>query len=371
MRTSTSRMSFRGRANNARRRAFQPANYFKLESLKDRTLLAAGVLSSTSISGQKWNDLNGDALHDANEPGLNGWVINVLDAAQNLIATTTTASVDLNGDGSINPVTEQGLYTVEVPPGDWVVQEETRAGWVETSPTSRAALTAAQLDAAVDFRTTQNDFLDWAGLNERWLLSNDGWYYVTPAGGVFKWLSGRGETLQSELVAKLNPAYYNDLNLLALPAAPQTHQVTITDGSQVTGIDFGNYGASTIQGQKWDDSDRDGVRDSGEGFLNGWEIQLINSVTGAVVKTTTTQNHDLDLDGWINPQTEMGVYLFEGVTPGQYEVREVLKPGWIQSTPTQDLLTLAHSLDTSRDFLTSNGSFLDWGHLSEKWLFAD
>ena len=120
MRTSTSRMSFRGRANNARRRAFQPANYFKLESLKDRTLLAAGVLSSTSISGQKWNDLNGDALHDANEPGLNGWVINVLDAAQNLIATTTTASVDLNGDGSINPVTEQGLYTVEVPPGDWV-----------------------------------------------------------------------------------------------------------------------------------------------------------------------------------------------------------------------------------------------------------
>ena len=205
MRTSTSRMSFRGRANNARRRAFQPANYFKLESLKDRTLLAAGVLSSTSISGQKWNDLNGDALHDANEPGLNGWVINVLDAAQNLIATTTTASVDLNGDGSINPVTEQGLYTVEVPPGDWVVQEETRAGWVETSPSSQAALTAAQLDAAVDLRTTQNDFLDWGHLNEKWLLGNDGWYFITPDGALSKWnLSPRTAIFRSGAPSREN-----------------------------------------------------------------------------------------------------------------------------------------------------------------------
>ncbi len=339
--------------------------------LASTSAVVTGVLNSTSISGQKWNDLNGDGLHDANEPGLNGWVINVLNAAQIVIATTTTASIDRNGDGSIDLFTEQGLYTVEVPEGDWVVQEVARAGWVETSPMSRTALIAGQLDASFDFKTTQNNFQDWAGLNERWVMSNNGWHYVTPAGGLFKWLSGRGETLQAQLVAKLNPTFYNDLNLLASPAAPQTHQVTITTGSQVTGIDFGNYGASTIEGQKWEDSDRDGIRDSGERFLNGWQFQLINSDTGAVVKTTSTQSLDLNLDGWIDPESEVGVYLFEGVTPGKYEVREVLKTGWIQSTPTQDLLTLARSLDTSRDFQTSNGSFLDWGNLSEKWLLGN
>jgi len=38
-----------------------------------------------SISGLKWNDLNGDGIRQTNEPGLQGWTINLY--------------TDSNGDG--------------------------------------------------------------------------------------------------------------------------------------------------------------------------------------------------------------------------------------------------------------------------------
>lgn len=331
-----------------------------------------GVPSGGGIRGQKWRDGNANGVFEPDELYMNGWDVELVDSSGNVVANATTGDSDLNGDGSIDPATERGIYEfLGISDGAYTVREVGRAGWVQTFPIHIVNQNAFDLDQQFEFRTTQNDFRDWAGLNERWLYSNNGWHYVTPAGGLFKWTSGRGTTLQSQFVAKLNPDYYNDLNLLASPAAPQAHQVTITTGAQVTGIDFGNSGASTIQGQKWEDSDADGVRDSAERFLNGWEIQLIDSATGNVVASTTTQNMDLNLDGLIDPQTEVGVYYFAGVVPGKYEVREVLKAGWIQSTPTQDLLAIAHDLDTSREFQTKNGNFLNWGNLSEKWVQAN
>src|SRR5436309_10706669 len=76
-----------------------------LELLEDRCLLATGI-----IQGQIFNDLNGDGQRQPGEPGLNGVTIQLLDAQGNLVATTVTADRDLNGNGSIDPQTERGLY---------------------------------------------------------------------------------------------------------------------------------------------------------------------------------------------------------------------------------------------------------------------
>ena len=77
-----------------------------LESLEDRRLLAA-------IYGQKWHDVDADAFQDPGEPGLNGWTIELRDSEGGVIATTTTADRDLDGDGQIDPDTESGRYSFE------------------------------------------------------------------------------------------------------------------------------------------------------------------------------------------------------------------------------------------------------------------
>ena len=73
------------------------------------TLVVSPALST--LSGQKYEDVNGNGRHDPGEPGLDGWRIELIEASTRMIAAATiTQSVDRNGDGSINPETERGIY---------------------------------------------------------------------------------------------------------------------------------------------------------------------------------------------------------------------------------------------------------------------
>jgi hypothetical protein len=79
---------------------------------------------------------------------------------------------------------------------------------------------------------------------------------------------------------------------------------------------------STIRGQKFNDLDRDGIKDPGEPGLADWTVYL-----------------DLDKDGTLDSGepstlTDMdGNYVFSNVEPGGYHVAEVLQAGWVQSLP--------------------------------------
>ena len=87
-----------------------------------------------SIHGQKWDDLNGDGVWDANEPGLNGWTIELVDSTGQVVATQVTDDMDLNEDGTIDP-TEQGWYWFTgLEPGNYDVREESQPGWKQTFP---------------------------------------------------------------------------------------------------------------------------------------------------------------------------------------------------------------------------------------------
>jgi len=96
-----------------------------------------------AVSGQKWHDINGDGVKDPDEPGLDGWAIELIDASTGaLLATRVTASTDLNGDGTIDPLTESGLYTfADLSDGDYLVRPIDQAGWVATTPLASGALT--------------------------------------------------------------------------------------------------------------------------------------------------------------------------------------------------------------------------------------
>ncbi|MDI6803179.1 MAG: SdrD B-like domain-containing protein [Bacteroidota bacterium] len=73
---------------------------------------------------------------------------------------------------------------------------------------------------------------------------------------------------------------------------------------------------------KFGDLNGNGVKDTNENGLFGWEIQLND---GAYTTTTDPS----------------GNYCFTGLGPGTYTVTEVLQPGWTQTTPPHPPITLA------------------------------
>jgi hypothetical protein len=91
---------------------------------------ANSALKMNEIQGQKFADLNGNGIHDANEPGIDGVTMELFqlaDAKGNpfpspvLVATTTTAG--------------GGFYQfVDIGPGTYTVREVPPAGTVQTTP---------------------------------------------------------------------------------------------------------------------------------------------------------------------------------------------------------------------------------------------
>jgi hypothetical protein len=229
-----------------------PSLYCVEVAFGDVVELDFGNFNPASVSGRKFEDLDGNAVHDPGEVGLDGWTIELVDAGtQEVVATTVTASVDLDDSGDIDPETESGLYSfVGAYYGTYEVREVVQAGWTQTFP------------------------------------------------------------------------------------AAGTYPIILAQGDQATGKDFGNYPIpAKMYGQKFEDIDGDGIRDPGEPGLDGWTIELVDADTGQVVATTVTASDDLDESGAIDPETESGLYSFEGLFVGDYEIREVLQAGWGQTTP--------------------------------------
>lgn len=70
-----------------------------------------------AIGDTVWLDLNGDGDQDANEPGIEGVIVNLTDADGNLISTTT----DENGNYYFGNLDPDAQYTVTIDPDNFVV----------------------------------------------------------------------------------------------------------------------------------------------------------------------------------------------------------------------------------------------------------
>ena len=130
-------------------------------------------------------------------------------------------------------------------------------------------------------------------------------------------------------------------------AVPPTrrHVVEVPVGQVVSDVDFGNRSIpSELHGTVWNDLDGDGTRDAGEPGLAGVTIYLDENNDGQLdpdeLSTVTVAD---------NPDTstvdEVGMYIFSGLQAGTYRVAEVIRNGWIQTSPNPPagahLVTLA------------------------------
>ncbi len=77
-----------------------------------------------SISGYKYNDLNGDGGFDTGEPKLPGWTIHLFDSGWNEVTQMPT---DLNGNYKFEDV---------VPGSYFICEDPTPAGWIQTDPSN-------------------------------------------------------------------------------------------------------------------------------------------------------------------------------------------------------------------------------------------
>jgi hypothetical protein len=326
------------------------------------------------IHGRKYNDLNSNGTRESGEPWLNGWTIELVNAAGAVVDSQVTADMDLNNDQQIDPATESGWYWFTAIPGSYRLQEVQQAGWRQTAPASQLPAVAYQLDTQLMFRETSNSFENWGGRNEKWILADGNeWYFITPSGTLYEWDGSGRDNLTGTPVETLSPEYHADLALLYDAAPAQFITYTVVGGQTLPDVNFGNVSLATpgsVHGRKWNDLNGDGQRSSDEPWLNGWDIELVDAA-GNVVQTATTMDMDLNNDNQIDPATESGWYWLTDVTAGEWSVREVAQPGWQQTAPLDTVELDAYELDSSQNLHFSRSLFPNWGGLNERWMLGD
>ncbi len=276
------------------------------------------VSAPSSISGVKFNDLNGNGIKDAGEPGLQGWFIS-LNGPVN--ATTET---DANGNYSFN----------NLPNGDYLITEDQQVGWLQTMPGAPGSYSVTITGGQTLVRNFGNyKYAKISGY--KWLDANGNGIWDSGEVPLADWTINLAGPVNSSVVTN-GDGYFEFLEVLAgnysitetaqsgwLQIYPvSSHSISIISGDIIAGRsgfaevpNFGNFLSGSISGYKFSDLNANGLWDSGEPPLAGWTINL----TGAATRSTVTNEN-----GW---------YLFSNLLAGSYSVGEVLQSGWIQSHP--------------------------------------
>jgi allantoicase len=324
-----------------------------------------GNYQKGSISGTKYHDLNGNGSRDVGEPGLQGWVIQLMATGVTPINILAEATTDVNGDFSFQALA----------PGDYTIGEVAQTDWFHSEPTSTTytrTLISGQAVSGLLFGNFQNGSITGRKFEDvdgnatfdssepglqGWVIRLDGptGSEITPS------TTDTTDVAGAYMFTNLRPGNYTVTEVLqtgwtqTFPVSGQ-HDVTITSGLNVDPRDFGNMRNPTgsISGRKYHDLNADGTRDSGEAGLSGWVIQLLgpgpSEINIVAVDTTDAQ----------------GDYSFDQLAAGNYTVTEVQQTGWIQSAPatvTHDVSLAAGQEIAGLDF----GNYQLGGIAGVKW----
>jgi uncharacterized surface anchored protein len=253
------------------------------------------------IEGYKFDEQTG--------MGLQGWNISVTDDLDQEVGTATTD--------------ENGFYQVcNLIPGNYTVCEEPQSGWVNVTPDC-VDVTLLCNNLTVNFTNMQQE-------GETFCI--DGYKIDNcTVDGLRDWNITVQDESQVEVgnattdengyyqVCNLTPGNYTVCEELKSGFAnltPSCVDVEIID-SNVNDINFTNTGQFCIEGYKLDEGTDEG--------LEGWNISVQDDSEQVVGTATTDEN---------------GYYQVCNLIPGDYTVCEELQPGWANSTPTCQNVTL-------------------------------
>jgi hypothetical protein len=290
-----------------------------------------------SISGEKFNDLNGNGTKDTGDIGVQGVTINLdKDANGTIDATTTT---DANGNYSFSNLAS----------GTYVVTESVPTGWMQTtSNPSNIIITNAETVTEVNFGDFKLVAISGEKFND---VNGNG---VKDAGD--NGIAGVTIDLDKGADGSVDQTTTTDANgnYGFTGVGPGTYRIreetptgtvqTTTDptdivtssGTDLSGVDFGNFKLVSLSGTKFDDTNGDGTRETEPGLI-GFTFDLF--------KNGGTNPIDIALSD------STGNYTFGTlVGPGTYSVREVVPAGWVQTTANPpDITTTSGTNSTFAD----------------------
>ncbi|WP_287155603.1 SdrD B-like domain-containing protein, partial [Candidatus Solincola tengchongensis] len=305
------------------------------------------------ISGHKYEDLDGDGVHDPGEPAVPGVTVELWqDGAK--VADTITGE-----DGS--------YYFGDLEDGVYEVREVLPAGWYPVSPPDG-------IHEGVEVGCGDNveglDFLNRRHLSisgHKWEdLDRDGAHDpgepAVPGVTVELWQDGAkvADTVTGEdgsyLFGSLLPGNYTVKEVLPAgwfptnPSDGSHDNFNLVYGQPIEDLDFHNCRYGSIEGVKFLDLDRDGIMDEGEEGLDGVTIKLNG--------------------GWRTAVTAGGgLFSFQDLIPGTYVVAvdESTIPGYYPTGPISIVVELGAG-ETERVYFGN----APYGSISgHKWLDED
>jgi hypothetical protein len=314
---------------------------FTLAAGANRTDVDFGYKQTGSVGDRVWLDANADGIQDAGEAGINGVTVQLLNAANTVVATTTTSG---DGNYTFNNLAA-GTYTVKI------VASSLPAGTAPTydldgvATASQATFTLAtgqnRTDVDYGYRYTgsvgDRVWLDAnangvqdageTGINgvTVQLLNSGGTVIATTAtsgNGNYTFANLAGGTYTVKIVASSLPAGTAPTYDLDGIATANQASFTLAAGATRTDVDYGYKNTGSVGDRVWLDINGNGNQEAGEAGINGVTVQLVNS-GGTVIATTTTAGD--------------GNYTFANLAPGTYTVKVVTSTLPASSGPTFDL----------------------------------
>ncbi len=319
----------------------------------DVLTLDAGFVPAASIGDRVWQDLDGDGIQDAGEPGVSGVTVNLLNSSGTLIANTTTAA---NGN-----YTFSGLY-----PGGYQIQVVLPAGNIfspqnagsndavdsdvnSTGRTATVTLVAGQDDTTTDaglvatgsigdtvFADLDGDGIQDTGdiglpgvtvelLNSAGAVvattttdANGNYLFDDLAPGDYSVQFGNTAGGNTYLYSPANQGGNDAVDSDANQTTGRTGTITVLPAEDDTTVDAGLVVPATISGTVTEDITRDGA---GDLPVPGVKVELYADTNGdgqpdgSPIATTTTAPD--------------GSYSFGGLQPGNYVVVETNPTGYV------------------------------------------
>ena len=316
-----------------------------------------------SLGDFVWNDTNANGIQDAGEPGIPGVTVELMDCKGKVLATTTTDAkglylfsglnpgdynvhfvipvgyvlspmdqgMDDTKDSDANPITGQTLCTTLVPGendlswdaglyqpasmGDFIWQDSNANGVQDSDELGIAGATVILTDCNgnpvtdINGNSVNSITTDSSGAYSFTNLK-PGQYQVTvtlPGGYVFTQSFQGGDATKD-----------SNMN----PATGKSDCRTLSSGQDDDTVDAGAYQPASMGDFIWQDSNANGVQDSGEPGIAGATVTLtdcsdnpVTDITGNPVGLITT-----------GPS---GAYRFTNLKPGQYQVTVTLPGGYV------------------------------------------